>query len=77
MTLKLYPMAIGANITQFDDLGQRHTSYWSAPPKEIDHVGVGYLRDRGYKVDSQSELKSFKAEYKSMMSIACRERSGL
>lgn len=40
------------------------SSFWSAPPDNINHVDAGYLQDRGYwTITTEKRLKEFKEQW--------------
>lgn len=45
---------------------RKYHSYWSSPPDKIDHVGLGYLKDRYPKINTQKRMNEFKELYKNL-----------
>jgi len=41
-------------------------SYWSSPPKSIEHVGLEYVNGRYIKIKNEKQLKKFKELYKKL-----------
>lgn len=45
---------------------KEYISYWSSPPKNIDHVGIDYLSNRYSKITTKKRLNKFKALYRKL-----------
>ena len=45
---------------------RKNTSFWSAPPSSIDHVGLNYLSDRYPLITTEKRMKKFKELYKEL-----------
>lgn len=59
----------GIWITFINSAGEV-TSYWSSPPKSIDHVDIGYLRGRYWNVRTKRHVEFIKQEYKRKVAAA-------
>ena len=44
-----------------------YTSWWTSPPKSLDHVGIEYLRDRYSCITTQKRVEKFKELFKRLM----------
>lgn len=41
-------------------------SWWSSPPESVDHVDLGYLKNRYPKINTNIRVKTFKELYKNL-----------
>lgn len=44
-----------------------YTSWWTSPPNSIDHVDIGYLKDRYACITTQNRVTRFKSLFKVLM----------
>lgn len=44
-----------------------YTSWWTSPPKSLDHVGIRYLRDRYECITTNKRADKFKELFKKLM----------
>ncbi|AWB17241.1 hypothetical protein [Clostridium botulinum] len=43
-----------------------YKSWWTSPPKSVDHAGLEYLKDRYPKINTKARMETFKELYKNL-----------